>query len=181
MVGAESAQLALAVADLTLELVDQTQTRLDRALPWLRQPEPDEQLATAHAEEIGHRAGLAVGEQDCVHTLLQARAVTHQVQPPTRALALSAYEWVRQPDRRHQVAARELGKHPGVDPVGLAGKRRQPLHLLRISDLDLPAGQLEPIVHKACAVHRLDRGADRLAMLASRGSVLSRKRPAASF
>ena len=33
MVGAEPAQLALAVADLALELVDQTQTRLDRALP----------------------------------------------------------------------------------------------------------------------------------------------------
>src|SRR6266516_4622130 len=164
MVGAESPQLELAVADLALELVDQTQTRLDRALPRLRQPEPDEQLATAHAEEIGDRAGLAVREQDRVHALLQARAVAYQVQPPTRTLALGAYEWVGQPDRRHQVATREFGQHPGVDPVGLAGKRRQALDLLRIRDLDLPAGELEPIVHKACAVHRLDRGADRLAM-----------------
>jgi hypothetical protein len=38
VVGAESAQLALAVSDFTLELVDQTQTRPDRALPRLRQP-----------------------------------------------------------------------------------------------------------------------------------------------
>jgi hypothetical protein len=31
------------------------------------------------------------------------------------------------------------GQHPGVDAVGLAGERRQPLHLLRVRDLDLPA------------------------------------------
>jgi hypothetical protein len=46
----------------------------------------------------------------------------------------------------------------------LQAKGARPLDLLRIRDLDLPARQLEPIVHKACAVHRLDRGADRLAM-----------------
>jgi hypothetical protein len=33
----------------------------------------------------------------------------------------------------------ELGKHPGVDPVGLAGRRCEALQLLRIRDLDLPA------------------------------------------
>jgi hypothetical protein len=44
------------------------------------------------------------------------------------------------PDRRDQVATCQLGQHPGVDPIGLAGQRRQPLHLLRIGDLDLPAG-----------------------------------------
>ena len=90
-----------------------------------------------------------MGEQDGVHTLLQAGAVTHQVEAPTGALALRADEWVGQPDRRHQVAARELGKYPGVDPVGLAGQRREPFHLLRVRDLDLPAGELEPSVHKA--------------------------------
>jgi hypothetical protein len=35
MVGAEPAQLALAVADLALELVDQAQAGLDRCLPGL--------------------------------------------------------------------------------------------------------------------------------------------------
>ena len=87
--------------------------------------------------------------------------MTHQVQPPTRALALGTHLRVGQPDRRHQVATGELGQHPGVDPVGLAGQRRQPLHLLRIRDLDLPAGELELVVDEAGTVHRLDRRTDR--------------------
>src|SRR4051794_16541053 len=102
MVGAESPQLTLAVGELALELVDQPQARLDRSLPRLRQPEPDEQLATAHTEEIGDRTRLAVREQDRVHALLQARAVTHQVEPPARAFALGTHLRVGQPDRRHQ-------------------------------------------------------------------------------
>jgi hypothetical protein len=32
--------------------------------------------------------------------------------------------------------------------------------LLRVGDLDLPAGQLEPVVHEPRPVHRLDRRAD---------------------
>jgi hypothetical protein len=90
--------------------------------------------------------------------------VTHQVQAPARPLALGAHQRVGQPDRRHQLAAGELGQHPSVDPVGLAGQRCEALDLLRIRDLDLPARQLEPIVHEPRAVHRLDRRADRLAM-----------------
>jgi hypothetical protein len=43
-------------------------------------------------------------------------------------------------------------------------ERRQPLHFLRIRDLDLPAGQLEAVVHEARPVHRLDRRTDRRAM-----------------
>jgi hypothetical protein len=70
-------------------------------------PELGEQLAAAQAEEVGHRAGLAVREQDRVHALLQARAVAHQVQPPTGPLPLGAHARVGQPDRRHQIAARE--------------------------------------------------------------------------
>jgi hypothetical protein len=79
MVDAEPTQLTLAVADLAVELVDQTQAGLDRALPGLGQSEPSELLAAAHTEQIGDRTGLAVREQDSVHTLLQAGAVTHQV------------------------------------------------------------------------------------------------------
>src|SRR5712691_2373755 len=74
VVGAEPAQLALAVADLALELVDQAQAGLDRCLPGLGESEPGEQLAAAHAEQIGDRTGLAVREQDSVHTLLEAGA-----------------------------------------------------------------------------------------------------------
>src|SRR6266487_568710 len=63
VVGAAPAQLALAVADLPVELVDQTQAGLDRPLPRLWQPELCEQLATAHTEEIGGRTRLAMREQ----------------------------------------------------------------------------------------------------------------------
>jgi hypothetical protein len=38
----------------------------------------------------------------------------------------------------------------------------RPFHVLRVGDLDLPARELEPIVHEPGAVHRLDRRADRL-------------------
>jgi hypothetical protein len=149
VLGAEAAQLALTLADLAVELVDQPEAGVDRALPGLRQSEPRKQLAAADTEEIGDGAGLAVGEQDGVYALLQTRAVAHQVQPPACTLPLGAHQRVGQPDRRHQLAAAELGQHPGVDAVGLAGKRRQSLHLLRVRDLDLPAGELEPVVHEA--------------------------------
>src|SRR5207249_8157152 len=46
-------------------------------------------------------------------------------------------------------AAGELGQHPGVDPVGRAGKWCQPLDLARIGDLHLPAPQLELVVDEA--------------------------------
>jgi hypothetical protein len=91
VVGAEPAQLALALADLAVELVDQTQARVDGALPRFGQVEPREQLAAADTEEVGDRAGPAVGEQDCVHALLQARAVTDEVEPSARPLALGAH------------------------------------------------------------------------------------------
>jgi hypothetical protein len=160
MVGAEPTQLALAFADLAIELVDQPQARVDRALPGLRQSEPSEQLAAADAEEIGDGAGFAVREQDRVHALLQARAVADEVQAPARSLALSTHKRIGQPDRRHQIPPRQLGQHPGLDAIGLTRERREPLHLLRVRDLDLPAGQLEPVVHEPRPVHRLDRRAD---------------------
>jgi hypothetical protein len=106
-----------------------------------------------------------VRERDGVHALLQAGAVADEMQPPACPLALGADARVGQPDRRHQLAAGQLGQHPGVDAVGLAGRRRQALQLLRIGDLDLPPGELEPVVHEAGAVHRLDRGADRFAVM----------------
>jgi hypothetical protein len=62
----------LALVDLAVELVDQPQAGLDRALPQVRQVESGEQLAAAHAEQVGDRAGLAVREQHRVHALLQA-------------------------------------------------------------------------------------------------------------
>jgi hypothetical protein len=88
-----------------------------------------------------------------------------QVQAPARPFALGAHAWVGQPDRWHQVAAGELGQHPGIDPIGLARQRRQSLHLLGVGDLDLPARELEPVVHEPRPVHRLDRRANRLAVV----------------
>ena len=86
------------------------------------------------------------------------------MQPPTCTLALGTHLRVGQPDRRHKVAACQFGQHPGVDAVGLARKRPEAFHLLRVGDLDLPTVQLEPIVHEAGAVHRLDRRSDWLAV-----------------
>jgi hypothetical protein len=111
MVGVEPAQLAFAVADLAVELVDQAQAGLDRRVPRLRQVESGQELAAA---EVGDRAGLSVGKQHRVHALLEAGAVTHEVEAPARTLALGTDERVRQSDRRHQVPPPELGQHPGV-------------------------------------------------------------------
>src|SRR5262249_37292035 len=86
------------------------------------------------------------------------------VQPPTCPFALGAHTWIGQPNRGHEIAAGELREHPGVDPVGLAGQRRESFYLLRVGDLDLPASELEPVVDEAGAVHRLDRRADRRAV-----------------
>jgi len=85
-----------------------------------------------------------------------------EVQPEASALALGPHRRVGQPDRRDEIAARKLGQHPGVDPVGLAGQGRQPLHLERVGDLHLPAGLLELVVDEAGAVHRLDSRPHRL-------------------
>ena len=64
-----------------------------------------------------------MGEQDGVHALLQARAVTDEVQAPTCPLALGPHSRVGQPDRQHQIPARELGQHPGINPIGLTSLR----------------------------------------------------------
>jgi hypothetical protein len=103
-----------------------------------------------------------MGEQDRMHALLQARAVTNEMEPEAGPFALGADLWVGQPDRRHEIAARQLCEQPGVDPVGLAGQRRQPFHLDRVGDCNVPTGLLELVVDKAGAIHRLDRRPHRL-------------------
>ena len=79
-----------------------------------------------------------------------------QVETEARPLALAADTRVGQPHLRHQVAAGELGQHLRVDPVGLARQRRQRPRPLRIGDPHIPPGQLELVVDKAGAVHRLN-------------------------
>ncbi len=93
--------------------------------------------------------------------VFEARAVTNEVEPKARPLALGADGGVGQPDRRYEVAPGELGEHAGVDLVGLAGERCEPLDLLGVGDRDLPARELELVVDEARPVHRLDRRAHR--------------------
>jgi transposase len=56
------------------------------------------------------------------------------------------------PERRHQLAAGELGQHPRVDPIHLAGQRRQPLHVLRVRDA--PTSTVERELRRLGADHR---------------------------
>jgi hypothetical protein len=107
-------------------------------------------------------------EEDRVHPVLQRASVLDEVQPETRSLALGAHPRAGQPHLRHEAAPGELGQHPAVDPVGLAGKRRQPTRLDGIGDPHVPAAQLELVVHEAGAAHRLDhRQHGRIAQLSA--------------
>jgi hypothetical protein len=88
-----------------------------------------------------------------VDAVLEHRAVLDQVKAKAGELALAADLGVGQPDRRHQVALGERRQHHRVDLVGLAGKRREPLDLLGVGDLDRPALLLERVVDQAGAGH----------------------------
>ena len=90
--------------------------------------------------------------QRLVCSLLQARALAHEVKAKAGALARAPHLGVGQPDRRHELAPGELCQDPGVDPVGLAGKGSEPLGLLRVCDLDLPAMALESSCTKRALV-----------------------------
>ncbi len=78
------------------------------------------------------------------------------MQPKPRLLALGAHPRIRQQDRRHEVAVRQDGEDFGVDAIGLARQRREPLDLLRVGDEHLPAERLERVAHEPRAGHRLD-------------------------
>lgn len=132
--------------------------------PRLGDLEPPKQLPALDSKEIGDRAGPPEVDQGRVDPLLQHRAVLHQVEAKAGELALLPNRRVRQPDRRRQVALGEHREDPRVDLVGLAGKRRQALHLLGVRDLDRPAGLLEGVVDDPRPGHRLDHRADRLAV-----------------
>jgi hypothetical protein len=111
---------------------------------------------------------VAEGDQRRVNAVLQRRAVPDQVQPEPRQLTLAADRRIRKPDRRHQIAPRQLGQNARVDLVGLARQRRQPLDLRRVGDQHLPARLLERVMHETGTVHRLDHRAHALPANASR-------------
>jgi hypothetical protein len=143
------------LGDLHFEVVDQLQADVDVAPPWVGDLKAVEQLAAGETEEVGDRARVTEGDQRRVDAVLQRGAMAHRVQPEPGQLALTADARVGQPDRRHQIAPRQLGQHPGVDAVGLASQRRQPLDPLRVGE-HVPAVLLERVVHQPRAVHRLD-------------------------
>jgi hypothetical protein len=64
-----------------------------------------------------------------VHALLEAGAVADEVQPPACALAFGAHARVGQPDRRHQIAVRELGEHQASMRSVLQAKGASPFAL----------------------------------------------------
>ena len=90
----------------------------------------------------------------------------HQMQAEARPLPLTAHLRTGKPDLRDQITSAELGQHPGVDPIGLARQRGDPLRPLRIGDPHIPASELELVVHEPRTGHRLDRRQHRLAVIA---------------
>jgi hypothetical protein len=86
-----------------------------------------------------------------------------QVEPEAGPLAFLADLRGRQPDLRDQGSPGELGQDSGVDLVGLGGQGGQAADPLGVRDQDLPAGELEGVMDKPGAIHRFDRGPDRLA------------------
>ena len=126
MVSSLAPELRGELGDLHFEVVDELQADVDVAPPRVGDCEAVEQLAAGKTEQIRDRARVTEGDERRVDAVLQRRAMAHQVQPKARQLAFAADRRVGQPDRGHQIAPRQLGQHPGVDAVGLAGQRRQP-------------------------------------------------------
>ena len=74
-----------------------------------------EHLTTLKPEESRHRAGLSEGHQGGMDPVLQHHPVADQVETEPGPFPLAPDGRIGEPDRRHQVAPRELGQHPGVD------------------------------------------------------------------
>ena len=87
-----------------------------------------------------------------------------QVEAEAGPLALGADGRIGQPDRRDEIAPGELREHPGVDLVGLGGERGEGPRPRGVGHLDVPAGQLELIVHEPAARHGLHDTRHRLAV-----------------
>jgi hypothetical protein len=110
---------------------DQLEAGVDVAPPRVGELQAVEQFAAGKTEQIADRAWVAEGDQRRVNAVLQCGAVADQVQPEPRQLTLAADRRIREPDRRHQIAPRQLGQHARVDLVGLARQRRQPLDAMK--------------------------------------------------
>jgi hypothetical protein len=150
MIGTGCLQVGRAALDLVgLELVDDPEARGKGRRPGLGDGQAREQLASLRPEEVAHRDRVAEGDEGGVDPVLEGGPVAHEVEPEAGPLPLGPNRRVGEPDRGHEVPAPELGEDPGVDLVGLGGKRGETLHLYRVGDLDVPAVQLEVVVDEA--------------------------------
>jgi hypothetical protein len=164
MGGSPTPQLALELRDAAGEVVDQREGSRDVPAPGLRHHVARQQRAAADAEEVTDGTGDAVGEEPRVDAVLETGALADEVQAKARPLAFGADRRVGQPDRRHEVPARELGEHARVDAVGLAGERCESPGLERVGDRNRPARELQLIVDEPRAGHRFDRALHGLAV-----------------
>ena len=117
MIGAPFLELDRQPRDLKLEVVAQPEADVDVAPPRVRDLQAVEPLAVGQTEQIRHRARMPEGDQRRVDTVLQRRAMPDQVQTKTRERALATDARVGQPDRRHQIAPRQVGQHPGIASI----------------------------------------------------------------
>ena len=159
VVGAELTQLTLALADLAVELVDQAQAGLDRALPRLREVEGAEQLAAADAEEIGDQGLPCVSST--AWTLLRLERWRTRC---SRQRARSRSARMRGSGSQiagTRVTPAKLGEDQASMRSVLQASGASSLQLLRVGDLDSPTRQFEAVVHEPRPVHRFDCRANR--------------------
>ena len=160
MVGAQVAQLALARVDLA----HRARRPCARLVGEVGRPGLGQRQASRAARARDCRTGrtpdrVAEGHQGGVDPVLERGPVADQVEPEAGPLALGADRWDRAARSRAPVAPGQLGQHPSVDPVGLAGQRGQALDLLARRRSRPPSRQLEGVVDEAGTGHRLDGGA----------------------
>src|SRR5208283_1396838 len=80
VIGSRSAQLAVDLIDLALEIPDRLKARVDGAAPGLRDVQALEQFAAGYPEQIADRARMPEGHERRVNAVLEHRAVLDQVQ-----------------------------------------------------------------------------------------------------
>ena len=102
---------------------DHRERLLDRALPDRRHAASREQLEPA-LRAAARRSNAAPTASQAVDTIHRRGAQPDQVHPPPQPLTQLALLERRDPQRRNEITAAQLGQHARVDPVGLARKRR---------------------------------------------------------
>jgi hypothetical protein len=158
MVCAQPAELPFAFFDLLVKGVDELERRRRSPAPGLGHLQALKEVASSDTEQIRERTRFTVRDEGGVDAVLERDPVSHQMQAEPSTLALGTNLRGGKPDGRHEIPARELGQHPRVDAVGLAGQGREALDLLGVGDLNVPTEALEGVVYEASTVHRLDGG-----------------------